>query len=405
MRRALGRMADKVGLRHQAGLLRNDLVRHLTGDERWRLSDEERAIDDRTRNDDRQLSLLLLLSLGRRANCLDVGANQGRFLRDMVRVAPGGTHIAYEPIPQLHRHLVTAFPAVDVRRKALSTTDGTTTFVHVLDPSLEGYSGLKRRPYPSAVETEVIEVETERLDSHLPEGWLPNFVKIDVEGAEGLVIAGALDTLRAARPTMVIEHGVGRRKGLRLVRRGAVRGDLPGHRPTALLDGRRRSTRPALVPRPAAYRYPLELGSPRLTGPSTPGLPSQHTPTTLASVGGERRDLRGRENTGPEHGGFEFELEPAVGRCSRRDAPWRWSYFWGWPSSGRPLPGQPQPGHGAASTGLPVRSTRPAAVVGGSPRSVINHGSGNSPIPSIWRTPSRWGRTTSCPTGALPRRP
>jgi hypothetical protein len=59
------------------------------------------------------------------------------------------------------------------------------------------------------VETEVIEVETERLDSHLPEGWLPDFVKIDVEGAEGLAIAGAIDTLRSARPTMVIEHGWG----------------------------------------------------------------------------------------------------------------------------------------------------------------------------------------------------
>jgi hypothetical protein len=71
------------------------------------------------------------------------------------------------------------------------------------------YSGLRERTYPRAVDRELITVATERLDDHLPEGCAPAFIKIDVEGAECLVIEGALRTLAAHRPTVVVEHGPG----------------------------------------------------------------------------------------------------------------------------------------------------------------------------------------------------
>jgi hypothetical protein len=57
--------------------------------------------------------------------------------------------------------------------------------------------------------TERITVTTERLDDHVPDQWLPDFVKIDVEGAEALVIEGALSTLRKAKPVIAFEHGWG----------------------------------------------------------------------------------------------------------------------------------------------------------------------------------------------------
>ncbi len=49
--------------------------------------------------------------------------------------------------------------------------------------NLPGYSGLKRRAYPRPPDVEVLEVRTERLDDHLPEGYVPALIKIDVEGA------------------------------------------------------------------------------------------------------------------------------------------------------------------------------------------------------------------------------
>jgi FkbM family methyltransferase len=150
---------------------------------------------------------LIAFTLRDDSHCIDVGAHDGDVLADMVRVAPRGRHLAYEPLPHLAEHLARRFPSVEVRRAALSDRDGETSFVHVRD--LPQYSGLRERAYPQAVERELITVTTERLDDHLPGGFAPAFVKIDVEGAECLVIAGALRTLAEHRPTVVVEHGPG----------------------------------------------------------------------------------------------------------------------------------------------------------------------------------------------------
>ena len=96
------------------------------------------------------------------------------------------------------------FPNVDVRQLRLSNEDGQGTFVHVLDPDLEGYSGLTGGWVRRDVATNSVMVTTERLDDHLPSGWLPDFVKIDVEGAERLVLEGAPAHLRTAKPTSLL---------------------------------------------------------------------------------------------------------------------------------------------------------------------------------------------------------
>jgi FkbM family methyltransferase len=169
--------------------------------------DRRGPVDRRNDQDNRHLSLLLSFGLRSDSNCLDVGAHHGNFLLDFVRLAPQGRHIAYEPVPSLARLLVAKFPTVEVRQRALADKTGESTFVHVLDPELEGYSGLERGFYPREVRTESIVVQTERLDDSLPDGWLPDFVKIDVEGAEQLAFEGALKTLHAAQPVIAFEHG------------------------------------------------------------------------------------------------------------------------------------------------------------------------------------------------------
>jgi FkbM family methyltransferase len=157
--------------------------------------------------DGQHLRRLLAWTLRPEASCLDVGAYEGDVLAEIVRVAPHGRHIAYEPLPHLCARLVERFPGVDVRAAALSDRDGESSYVHVRD--LTQYSGLRERSYPRAVARELIRVRTERLDDHLPGGWAPSFMKIDVEGAECLVLAGALRTIAEHRPTIVVEHGPG----------------------------------------------------------------------------------------------------------------------------------------------------------------------------------------------------
>lgn len=141
------------------------------------------------------------------SDCLDVGAHAGSVLREMVRIAPRGRHVAWEPLPEFAARLRAAHPDVDVRQAALSDRAGAREFAHVVaDP---GWSGFVGRPTPAGGKVETIEVRTERLDDALPDGLRPAFLKIDVEGAEEEVLRGALETLRRHRPVIAFEHGLG----------------------------------------------------------------------------------------------------------------------------------------------------------------------------------------------------
>ncbi|MBA2568146.1 MAG: FkbM family methyltransferase [Actinobacteria bacterium] len=163
----------------------------------------------RDHRDNQHLRLLLSFALPEDANCIDVGSHLGDVLEEMLRVAPLGRHIAYEPLPDLHAELVERFPTVDVRAAALSNEAGTATFTHVR--TRPGYSGFRERPYPAAEETETITVRVESLDEALPDGYVPFLIKIDVEGAEQQVLEGAMTTLSTHRPTVVFEHGIAAR--------------------------------------------------------------------------------------------------------------------------------------------------------------------------------------------------
>ena len=198
IRSKLTSLADAVGARTTLAHGRDYLVDVLNGDHGG-------SIARRNQIDDRHLVLLLSFGLRPTSHCLDVGAHRGLFLEHFPRLAPLGYHIAYEPLPDLCAKLVQRFPQVDIRQRALSNRDGDSTFVRVIGQ--EGLSGLQERKYRRPAKTETITVAVERLDDHVPEGWLPDFVKIDIEGAEPLALEGAIRTLRQAKPVIAFEHG------------------------------------------------------------------------------------------------------------------------------------------------------------------------------------------------------
>lgn len=173
--------------------------------------------------DDHATEVILTSVLRASSNAIDVGANRGDVLASIVRLAPHGRHIAFEPIPDLCERLATRFPDVEVRCAAASDTSGQTEFSHVV--GAPAYSGLRRRGGLPADAGEVrsIEVRVERIDDVVEADYVPTLLKIDVEGAELGVLRGASETLARHRPFVLFEHGLG----------GA---DLYGTHPTEVFD-------------------------------------------------------------------------------------------------------------------------------------------------------------------------
>ncbi len=156
------------------------------------------------------MKLLVAARLRPDSHTVEVGAHTGELLREIVRLSPGGRHLAYEPLPDLFAGLEREFGGVggvELRCAALANEAGETTFQHVV--SSPGYSGLRLRDLPGEEEVREIGVRTERLDDALPAGLAPAFVKVDVEGAELEVFRGARETLARHRPLVVFEHGQG----------------------------------------------------------------------------------------------------------------------------------------------------------------------------------------------------
>ncbi len=133
---------------------------------------------------------------------VDVGANKGVYTRVLADLA---SHVhAFEPNPKAFRWLNRALPDnVTAHQLALSDHDGNGALY--VPKRGRGYSNqmasmsLKKANEPHGM----IQVQTRTLDSCA----LTNvgFIKIDVEGYEAEVLAGAQGTIRHFKPTLLIE--------------------------------------------------------------------------------------------------------------------------------------------------------------------------------------------------------
>ena len=144
------------------------------------------------------------------SNCIDVGCHKGEMLDLILKYAPNGQHYCFEPLPDLFQGLIQKkYPSnchfYDI---ALSRESGSTSFNYVI--SNPSYSGILRRRYdrPSEEDT-TITVKTELLDHIIAPNTNIDFIKIDVEGAEMLVLEGAKKTIQRCKPIVVFEHGLG----------------------------------------------------------------------------------------------------------------------------------------------------------------------------------------------------
>ncbi len=135
----------------------------------------------------------------------DIGANAGFYtLLAAVLVGPSGHVYAFEPLPRnvhyLREHLrLNQITNVDIVEAAISDKDGEDYFDDSPGAAMGhlAASGSKR-------------VKTVRIDELVIKKVLPppDYLKIDVEGAESLVLTGAKNVLREIRPKIFLStHG------------------------------------------------------------------------------------------------------------------------------------------------------------------------------------------------------
>jgi FkbM family methyltransferase len=140
---------------------------------------------------------------------IDVGANVGLFtLKGARLVGPTGCVIALEPSSVAHAELLdnlalNAFAQVTALKVAASNVEGFCRLNHVdLGGDPQAFSLVNAA---NAVGGET--VETMRLDTLAAQQGLAriDLIKIDVEGAEPMVVEGALGCLAAFRPAVLFE--------------------------------------------------------------------------------------------------------------------------------------------------------------------------------------------------------
>jgi FkbM family methyltransferase len=160
---------------------------------------------------DQQTEQIFKNKLKASSNCIDVGCHQGEILDLMMTYAPEGLHFGLEPIPEFYHALEKKYKNFDsctILNYAASNEKGLSSFNYVV--SNPAYSGLRKRDYDQAGEEDMsIEVQTERLDVLIPGNIEIDLIKIDVEGAELLVLEGARKLIKKHQPLVIFEHGLG----------------------------------------------------------------------------------------------------------------------------------------------------------------------------------------------------
>lgn len=142
------------------------------------------------------------------ATVYDIGANIGYVSLSLAkRVGPTGCVFAFEPMPEnlasLRENIANnSFANIHVIEAAASDASGTAQ-IRMAD-NLSMASLVWHRNNPSA---QTLSVQTVVIDELVEANELrpPSFVKIDVEGAEGLVLRGMQRTIASAKPVLFVE--------------------------------------------------------------------------------------------------------------------------------------------------------------------------------------------------------
>lgn len=175
----------------------------------WKLRKYIRSIHEHMIDGDYEpeVQAALVRHLRRGATFFDVGANGGFLsLLGAKLVGPSGTVVAFEPHPETARDIAAQVRINRVRNvrvvtAAVSDTRGTADLADDRSSDMLGLAGVSIHGQPQRT----ISVRTTTLDAAAEQHGVPDVVKVDVEGAELLVIQGGTRMLRDHAPILLME--------------------------------------------------------------------------------------------------------------------------------------------------------------------------------------------------------
>lgn len=160
--------------------------------------------------------------------CFDIGANIGEAALHMGRRVGSEGHVyAFEPVPLVRQRLVRHVQRnglekiVSIEAVALSDKTGTTTISHAdEDATNQGMGSLVIKEESLKYS---LEVPTIRLDDFVAGANISrlDLMKVDIQGAEQMMLAGATETLNRFGPSILLEVS-----GPDLVAMGSSAGEL-----------------------------------------------------------------------------------------------------------------------------------------------------------------------------------
>jgi FkbM family methyltransferase len=141
---------------------------------------------------------------------LDVGANEGQFAKLARRVFPSSRILSFEPIDscyELLRNALVGDDRFETFHCAVGEADGMATFhQNAFSPSssLLEMRDSHRQIFPFTTQERIMQVPVRTLGGLLRERSLeePILLKMDVQGYESRVVAGAPDTLSRCRAVL-----------------------------------------------------------------------------------------------------------------------------------------------------------------------------------------------------------
>jgi FkbM family methyltransferase len=139
-------------------------------------------------------------------NCIDIGANIGYYSLLFAKNARNGNIYAIDPIK--HHCLMIELSAVinkcnniKISNVAISDTNGKVKFTEAVDGAFSSIKDTRRKAVAKRMEVDCMTLDYFVENSHISD---INLIKIDVEGAEDLVLKGANNVLSKLRPDLFL---------------------------------------------------------------------------------------------------------------------------------------------------------------------------------------------------------